>query len=83
MFSDYVAWGGAKVSWTAPCYILGANFAEQMPQYEDPMPLNGNAHPLPGEFVQDPHFFALPPFPVLGWNDVPPPPPPMDDQQQN
>lgn len=54
-----------------------------MPQDEDPMPLNGNAHPLPGEFVQDPHFFALPPFPALLWNDVPPPSPPMDEQLQN
>lgn len=82
VFSDYAAWGGARVSWTAPLFILGANFAEQMPQDEDPMPLNGNPHPMPGNLVLDENFFALPPFPALGWNDVPlpPSPPPMDDQ---
>ena len=81
VFSDYAAWGGAKVSWTAPCYILGANFAEQMPQDEDPMPIDGNPHPLPGHLIHEDNLFALPPYPALGWNDVPPPPPPMDDNQ--
>ena len=82
-FSEYAAWGGAKVSWSAPVYILGAVPAQLMPHDEDPMPLNGNAHPLPGEFVQDPHLFALPPFPALGWNDVPLPPPPMDEHHNH
>ena len=45
IFNDYATWGGARVSWTAPIYILGANFAEQMPQDEDWMPINGNPHP--------------------------------------
>ncbi|XBH90781.1 hypothetical protein VPH35_082346 [Triticum aestivum] len=79
VFSDYAAWGGAKVSWTTPCYILGANFAEQMPQDEDPMPIDGNPHPMPGHLIHEDNLFALPPYPALGWNDVPPPPPPMDD----
>ncbi|XBI89508.1 hypothetical protein VPH35_027303 [Triticum aestivum] len=81
VFSDYAAWGGAKVSWTAPCYILGANFAEQMPQDEDPMPIDSNPHPLPGHLIHEDNLFALPPYPALGWNDVPPPPPPMDNNQ--
>ena len=81
VFSDYADWGGAKVSWTAPCYILGANFAEQMPQDEDPMPIDGNPHPLPGHLIHEDNIFALPPYPALGWNDVPPPPPPVDVNQ--
>ena len=79
VFSDYAAWGGAKVSWTVPCYILGANFAEQMPQDEDPMPLDGNPHPMPGHLIHEDNLFALLPYPALGRNDVSPPPPPMDD----
>ncbi|KAE8803737.1 hypothetical protein D1007_20428 [Hordeum vulgare] len=74
-FSKYAAWGRAKVSWSAPVYILGATFGEQMPNGEDPMPLNGNPHPLPGQLVNDHLLFALPPYPALGWNAVPPPPP--------
>ncbi|XBH87214.1 hypothetical protein VPH35_074719 [Triticum aestivum] len=81
VFSDYADWGGAKVSWTAPCFILGANFAEQMPQDEDPMPIDGNPHPLPGHLIHDDNVFALPPYPALGWNDVSPPPPPVDVNQ--
>jgi hypothetical protein len=79
VFMDYATYGGAKVSWTAPCYILGANFADQMPEDEDPMPLDGNPHPLPGELVPDVHNFVLPPYPALGWNDLPPIPPPVPD----
>jgi len=82
VFSDYAAWGGAIVSWSAPCYILGANFAEQMPEDEDPMPIDGNPHPLPGHLIHEDNLFALPPYPALGWNDVVLPPPPMDDLNQ-
>ncbi|KAE8799125.1 hypothetical protein D1007_25508 [Hordeum vulgare] len=70
-FSEYAAWGGAKVSWSAPVYILGAATAEILPNDEDPMPLNGNPHPLPGHLVHDNLQFALPPYPALGWNAVP------------
>ncbi|KAE8774862.1 hypothetical protein D1007_52700 [Hordeum vulgare] len=70
-FSEYAAWGGAKVSWSAPVYILGAAAAEILPNDEDPMPLNGNPHPLPGHLVHDNLQFALPPYPALGWNAVP------------
>ena len=75
VFNDYAAWGGARVSWTAPIYILGANFAEQMPHDEDWMPINGNPHPLPGVPFPELPPFVLPPYPAMGWNDVPPPPP--------
>ncbi|KAI4970325.1 hypothetical protein ZWY2020_001239 [Hordeum vulgare] len=75
-FSEYVTWGGAKVSWCAPVYILGAAPAELLPNDEDPMPLNGNPHPLPGHLVNDNLLFALPLYPALGWNAVPPPPEP-------
>lgn len=70
-FSEYSAWGGAKVSWSAPVYILGTAAAEILPNDEDPMPLNGNPHPLPGHLVHDNLQFALPPYPALGWNAVP------------
>ena len=75
VFMDYAAWGGARVSWTAPLYILGANFAEQMPQDEDWMPINGNPHPVPGVPFPELPPFNLPAYPALGWNAVPPPPP--------
>ncbi|KAE8780614.1 hypothetical protein D1007_46251 [Hordeum vulgare] len=70
-FSEYAAWGGAKVSWSVPVYILGAAAAVILPNDEDPMPLNGNPHPLPGHLVHDNLQFALPPYPALGWNAVP------------
>uniref|UniRef100_A0A8I6YG99 DUF7597 domain-containing protein n=1 Tax=Hordeum vulgare subsp. vulgare TaxID=112509 RepID=A0A8I6YG99_HORVV len=71
-FSEYAAWGGAKVSWSAPVYILGAAAAEILPNDEDPMHLNGNPHPLPGHLVHDNLQFSLPPYPALaadggGW----------------
>lgn len=71
VFGDYAEWGGAQVSWTAACYVLGADFADQMPNDEDPMPLDGNPHPLPGNLVPDNLPFVLPPYPMLGWNDAP------------
>ncbi|KAE8774559.1 hypothetical protein D1007_53040 [Hordeum vulgare] len=74
-FSEYAAWGGARVSWSAPLYIMGAAFAEEMPNDEDHVPLNGNPHPIPGQLEQDNVHFALPPYPALWWNHVPPPPP--------
>uniref|UniRef100_A0A8I6YQE8 DUF7597 domain-containing protein n=1 Tax=Hordeum vulgare subsp. vulgare TaxID=112509 RepID=A0A8I6YQE8_HORVV len=70
-FSEYAPWGGAKVSWSASVYILGAAAAEILPNDEDPMPLNGNPHPLPGNLVHDNLQFAVPPYPALGWNAVP------------
>uniref|UniRef100_A0A8I6XKH5 Uncharacterized protein n=1 Tax=Hordeum vulgare subsp. vulgare TaxID=112509 RepID=A0A8I6XKH5_HORVV len=53
-----------------------------MPNDEDPMPLNGNSHPLPGQLVNDNLLYAVPPYPALGWNAVPPPPPEPEPQAQ-
>src|SRR4051812_40789480 len=44
-----------------------------MPQEEDPMPLDGNPHPLPGQLQQDNLKFVLPQYPAIGWNDLPAP----------
>lgn len=63
--------GGARVSWTAACYDLGADFADEMSNNEDPMPLDGNPHPLPGDLVPNNLPFVLPPFPQLRWSDAP------------
>jgi hypothetical protein len=57
---------------------LTADFADAMPADEDPMPINGNPHQLPGNLQPMLHNFVLPPFPELGWNEVPPPQAPED-----
>ena len=73
-FREFANWGDVMVSWSAGCYILSGEFAGAMiPADEDPMPLNGNPHPLPGVEVPQP-FWAMPPYPALGWNAVPPGP---------
>ena len=64
---------GCYINWTAACYVLGANWANQLPQEEDHMPFDGNPHPMPGQLVHNDVDFVLPPYPMLGWNDVPPP----------
>jgi hypothetical protein len=68
---DYSAVDGVKETWTAPVYILGANFAEQLPADEDQMPLDGNPHPLPGNLMPQDNFFVLPQYPELGWHNAP------------
>uniref|UniRef100_A0A8I6X9V1 DUF7597 domain-containing protein n=1 Tax=Hordeum vulgare subsp. vulgare TaxID=112509 RepID=A0A8I6X9V1_HORVV len=73
-FGEFHHWGCDDpylVSWSAPVYILGAAATEILPNDEDPMPLNGNPHPLPGHLVNDNLQFALPPYPALGWTAVP------------
>uniref|UniRef100_A0A8I6XE61 DUF7597 domain-containing protein n=1 Tax=Hordeum vulgare subsp. vulgare TaxID=112509 RepID=A0A8I6XE61_HORVV len=70
-FHHWVSDDPYLVSWSAPVYILGTAAAEILPNDEDPMPLNGNPHPLPGKLVHDNLQFALPPYPALGWNAVP------------
>ena len=73
-FREFANWGDVMVSWSAGCYILSGEFAGAMiPADEDPMPLNGNPHPLPGVEVPQP-FWAMPPYSALGWNAVPPGP---------
>jgi hypothetical protein len=64
---------GIRHSWTAPCFILSADFADVHPADEEPMPFNGNPHPLPGHIHVDDHMFVLPEYPQLGWNMPPPP----------
>jgi hypothetical protein len=59
-------------SWTAPCFILSANFADVHPADEDPMPLNGNPHPLPLQLEPDFHQFVVPEYREIGWNMPPP-----------
>jgi hypothetical protein len=72
VFGNYANLGGVRESWTAPCYVLApAVFAEQLPEDEDQMPLNGNPHPLPGNLVHNNNIFVLQPFPELGWNNAP------------
>lgn len=81
VFRQFANVGGAVVSWTVACYILTTAFAEQLRADEDMMPLDGNPHPMPGELQQPENFWALRPYPALGWNDVPPPPPVNDPVQ--
>ncbi|KAM0902673.1 hypothetical protein ACQ4PT_019159 [Festuca glaucescens] len=71
VFSNYANIGDVKETWTAPCYVLGADFADVLPADEDQMPLDGNPHPLPGNMVVDNNMMVLPPFPQLGWNNAP------------
>ncbi|KAM0835430.1 hypothetical protein ACQ4PT_062941 [Festuca glaucescens] len=80
VFGNYSTIGGIKETWTAPVYILGANFAEQLPADEDQMPLDGNPHPLPGNLMPQDNFFVLPQYPELGWNNAPNN---VNDQQNN
>ena len=41
--------GGVVVSWTVPVFILNSEPADILPGDEDPEPLDGNPHPLPGQ----------------------------------
>ena len=60
-FREFVNWGDTVVSWSAGCYILSGEFAGAMiPANEDPMPLDGNPHPMPGVNPPQP-FWAMPP----------------------
>jgi hypothetical protein len=68
VINRYANLGAARESWTSPCYILDANFADVMPPDEDPMPFDGNPHPLPGMLVPNSNLFVLPQYPELGWN---------------
>uniref|UniRef100_A0A8I6XWE7 DUF7597 domain-containing protein n=1 Tax=Hordeum vulgare subsp. vulgare TaxID=112509 RepID=A0A8I6XWE7_HORVV len=53
------------------CVHSGYGGCRDSSECEDPMPLNGNPHPLPGHLVHDNLQFAFPPYPALGWNVVP------------
>jgi hypothetical protein len=62
---------GIRRSWTAAVYVLSSEFADVIPANEDPMPMDGNPHPLPGGLVPDNNMFVLPEYPANGWNDAP------------
>lgn len=50
VFREFANWGSTLVSWMAACYILDAEFADAMIGADaDPMPLDDNPHPMPGE----------------------------------
>ncbi|KAM0885808.1 hypothetical protein ACQ4PT_030071 [Festuca glaucescens] len=80
VFGNYSTVGGIKETWTAPVYIFGANFAEQLPADEDQMPLDGNPHHLPGNLMPHDNLFVLSQYPELGWNNAPNN---VNDQQNN
>jgi hypothetical protein len=63
--------GGVKESWTAPLYILTADFADALPADEDPMPPDGNPHPMPDNLVHNDNIFVMPQYPEIGWDAVP------------
>jgi hypothetical protein len=71
VFGNYANIGDLKDTWTAPCYVMGADFADALPTDEDQMPPDGNPHPLPGNLVAPDNMVVLPPFPQLGWNIAP------------
>ncbi|KAK1647615.1 hypothetical protein QYE76_065420 [Lolium multiflorum] len=70
VFGKFATIGGVKESWTAPVYILSADFAEALPADADPMPLDGNPHPFPGELVPNQNLFVNPQYPEIGWDEV-------------
>ena len=64
--------------------MLNSDFDDALPHDEDPMPLNGNPHPLPGHLGDAMPNMEMPKFPELGWNEVPPhmqPQPPINFHQ--
>ncbi|KAM0827262.1 hypothetical protein ACQ4PT_068312 [Festuca glaucescens] len=70
VFNKFATVGGVKESWTAPVYILSADFADALPADEDQMPPDGNPHPFPGELQQNNNVFVNPQFPEIGWDAV-------------
>jgi hypothetical protein len=70
VFGRFSTVRGAKESWTAPVYILTAEFPEALPADEDQMPPDGNPHPFPGELQPNNNIFVNPQFPEIGWDAV-------------
>jgi hypothetical protein len=60
VFGNYANIGDLKETWKAPCYVMGAEFADVLPTDEDQMPLDGNPHPLPGNLVVYNNMVVLP-----------------------
>jgi hypothetical protein len=59
-FGKFASVESAKDSWTTPLYILTVDFVDALSADEDPMPPDGNPHPLPRNLHQDPHVFVMP-----------------------
>jgi hypothetical protein len=70
VFGKFGTVGGVRESWTAPVFILTADFADVLPADEDQMPLDGNPHPLPGALLPNNNLFVHPQFPEIGWDAV-------------
>ncbi|KAM0884997.1 hypothetical protein ACQ4PT_030635 [Festuca glaucescens] len=70
VFGKFSSVGGVKETWTAPVFILSAEFAEQLPADEDPMPPDGNPHPMLGHLQPNMNIFVVPQFPEIGWDVV-------------
>lgn len=43
--------GGNGFSWTSAVYIIGGHFPDGFPGDEDPVPVDGNPHPLPEHVI--------------------------------
>jgi hypothetical protein len=67
VFGWYANLGVARESWTAPCYVLNGVFANIVAPDEDPMPFDGNPHPLPGQLLPNNNLLVMPHYPELGW----------------
>ncbi|KAM0912257.1 hypothetical protein ACQ4PT_012946 [Festuca glaucescens] len=83
VFGRFATVGGVKDSWNVPLFILTAEFAEELPADEDPMPPDGNPHPMPGNLQQFHHMFVPPQYPEIGWNMVPMEQGPMGQNNHN
>uniref|UniRef100_A0ACD5VMQ6 Uncharacterized protein n=1 Tax=Avena sativa TaxID=4498 RepID=A0ACD5VMQ6_AVESA len=70
-FGKFATVGGVKESWSAAVFIPSADFADALPAAEDPMPPDGNPHPLPGNLMQNDNLFVGPQYPEIGWDAAP------------
>ena len=73
VYREFADFGGSRISWFAPIYIFSADIADILPPDEDPMPFDGNPHPLPGHLQFHNHNWVMPEFPEIGWDELPPP----------
>jgi hypothetical protein len=70
VFGRFATVGGARETWTAPVYILTADFADALAADEDQMPPDGNPHPFPGELQPNNNLWVNPQYPEIGWDAV-------------
>ena len=54
-YREFADFGGVRISWSAPVYVLSADFVDVLPADEDPMPFDGNPHPLLGQMHLNNH----------------------------